>query len=439
MTRTRRGMRTAVVAVCAACAVLLLTTTGCSRMGAQPATSHATVAYSVPATSDAPELSGAAAVNAFGFDLIRQPSLRTAANPGGNEVVSPLSVHAALSMTLQGAAGNTAAEMRRTLHLSGNADAAASTYRILLDALAHRSAQQKLEVANALWIDSALQVKPEFLNANRISFGASARTLDFAHSDVVGVVNSWVAQQTHGMIAQAIDQVPTGTVIGLGDAIYFKGTWAQPFHKWATRPQTFHFEGGRAADVQMMHEDASLPIVREPGFSATRLQYSGGDSIAYLILPKAGHTLADVLGGLTPGRFAELGARLDSAAPTSTALALPKFDATLKGELSAPLASMGMPSAFDPAIADFSAMATPVPGAPIFIGAVDHTARIKVEETGTEAAASTAVMGTIGAKASFSPPPPIPFVCDPPFAMAIVDKPSGALLFLAAVRDPNAQ
>ena len=438
MTGSRGAIRSVLVLTCAAGVALMLATAGCSVASAPPPQSRATVAYSAPTTSDSPGLSGAAAVNAFGLDLIKQQSLRAAANPSGNEVVSPLSVHAALSMTLQGAAGDTAAEMRRTLHLSGDVTAAASTYRILLDTLSHRSARQKLEVANALWIDSALKVKPEFLNANRISFGASARTLDFSQTDLVAVVNAWAADKTHGMIDQAIDRVPTGTVIVLVDAIYFKGTWAQPFPTWATRPQSFRFESGQARDVSTMHETASLPVVREPGFSATRLQYSGGDSVAYLLLPDTGHSLDEVLGGLTPARFAEMGARLDSAMPTSTARALPRFDAMLKSELSTPLASMGMPSAFVPGAADFTAMATRAPGdEPIFIAAVDHTARMSVQETGTEAAASTEVFGAAGGRSV--QPKPVPFVCDHPFAMAIVDKPSGALLFIAAVRDPSAK
>jgi len=44
-----------------------------------------------------------------------------------------------------------------------------------------------------------------------------------------------------------------------------------------------------------------------------------------------------------------------------------------------------------------------------------------------------------GAAASVRLAPPVPFICDRPFAMAIVDTRTGALLFLAAINNPKLQ
>ena len=424
--------------VLAAALVAALGATGCAlaTRPANEATSHSQAAYSSAVTSEPAELTGASAVNAFGFDLMRE---RLAESPSatGNVVLSPLSVHAALSMALQGAAGKTAAEMQRTLHLSGDATAAASTYSLLLAALDDRSKEQTLSVANALWIDSTLAVKPEFLNANRISFGASARTLDFKSADVAGIVNAWVAEKTQGMVTHVIDRIDPRAVMLLGDAVYFKASWGEPFNAIATRPQLFHPSNGRPRSVPMMHEWTDLPVVKTATYSATRLGYKGGDSEAYLILPDSAHHLDDVLSRLTSTGFADLGARLDSVPPTLTALALPKFDTTVGSELTPTLRTMGMPSAFDSHTADFSGMATLTPDNPIFIESVIHKARLKVEEKGTEAAAATIIEMATGSVATRKEPTPVPFICDRPFAFAIVDRPTGALLFLAAINDPR--
>ena len=57
------------------------------------------------------------AATSFGFDLYR----RLRRTPG-NLVISPASITTALTMTWGGARGETAAQMRRVLHLEGTAD-----------------------------------------------------------------------------------------------------------------------------------------------------------------------------------------------------------------------------------------------------------------------------------------------------------------------------
>ena len=404
---------------------------GCGPTGKLPAPLCAPVSTS-PAV-----LSGAAAVNAFGLDLMR--TRIAASDPTGNVVLSPLSVHAALSMTLLGAKGQTAAEMQRTLHLTGDNDASASTYSMLLDALGNRSKEQTLTIANSIWVDSHLAVKRDFLNANRVSFGSAVKTMDFQRTDMVGVVNAWVAQNTHQMIQHIIDQLDPQTVMLLANAVYFKATWSEPFVSDLTRPQAFHLSSARTTDVPMMHDTRELPIAQAASYSATKLVYRGGDSAAYLILPSKGRSVESVLGKMSAAEFASLRKGLDSEAPTRTALALPEFDTAVGGSLADTLKSMGMPTAFDSATADFRAMATPPPGQNIWIGDVIHKARIKVDEQGTEAAAATVVEMRAGAMAPVRQAPPVPFICDRPFAMAIVDTRTGALLFLAAINNPKLQ
>lgn len=416
----------------AAVVALTLTAFGCASArqparSAVPAVPAAPIA--APASPEPSGLSGAAAVNAFGLDLMRARLASGTASE--NVVLSPLSVHAALSMTLQGARGKTAAEMQRMLHLSGDATAAASTYVMLLSALNDRSKAQTLTVANALWIDQNLQVKREFLNANRIGLGATAHTLDFRRDDVVGTVNKWVADNTNGMIKELIDRVDPDAVLLLTDAVYFKARWTREFDSRETHAQSFHPESEKPVTVPMMHATEPLPVVRTTTFSATKLEYFGGDSAAYVILPDKAHHLDDVVSGLTPTDFATLRERLDSAPLTETTLALPKFDTTVGGEIGPTLQTMGMPTAFDPLKADFSGMAT----GRLSIDSVIHKARLKVNESGTEAAAATEV----GMRKGYAPVDPPNFTCDRPFAFAIVDTKTGALLFLSAIRNPTAQ
>lgn len=68
----------------------------------------------------------------------------------------------------------------------------------------------------------------------------------------------------------------------------------------------------------------------------------------------------------------------------------------------------------------------------LFIQDVVHEGFVAVDENGTEAAAVTAVLvGTV------SVPPPATLQIDRPFIFAVIDRPTGATLFIGRVVDPS--
>jgi serpin B len=91
---------------------------------------------------------------------------------------------------------------------------------------------------------------------------------------------------------------------------------------------------------------------------------------------------------------------------------------------------MGMPDAFDPNRADFSAM---IGKKELFISAVIHKAFVEVNEEGTEAAAAT---GVVVGVTSIAPPPPT-FKADHPFVFFIRDNATRSILFLGRVLNPS--
>jgi serpin B len=94
-----------------------------------------------------------------------------------------------------------------------------------------------------------------------------------------------------------------------------------------------------------------------------------------------------------------------------------------------------MVQAFDPHAANFTGMCATTPdGDHLYVGDVLQKAMVAVQETGVEAAAATAV---IVAGTAIEEPAPVPVVLDRPFVMAIVDVPTGALLFLGHIEDPT--
>jgi serpin B len=105
---------------------------------------------------------------------------------------------------------------------------------------------------------------------------------------------------------------------------------------------------------------------------------------------------------------------------------LPKFGMEYKTSVGALLRALGMELAFTER-ADFSGMAK---DGGLFISDVIHQTFLNVDEDGTEAAGATAVM-MVGS--SVPQDPPFDMVVDRPFIFAIVDRPTGTVLFLGRV------
>jgi serpin B len=119
--------------------------------------------------------------------------------------------------------------------------------------------------------------------------------------------------------------------------------------------------------------------------------------------------------------------------PMPGTVMLPRFKATYRASLKAPLQALGMAPAFDRRSADFSNLCPP-PGA--YIDDVIHQALVEVNEEGTEAAAATAVVMETTALRT-TPPKSFTMIVDRPFSVAIDDRETGALLFLGAIFDPE--
>ena len=120
-------------------------------------------------------------------------------------------------------------------------------------------------------------------------------------------------------------------------------------------------------------------------------------------------------------------------------VSLPRFRIEMQEPLALKpmLTAMGMSLPFQPA-ADFSAMSNPAnPDEHLYIADAYHRAFIEVTESGTEAAAASAVIRVVrGAE----PQPPVPprFTADHPFLFLLRDVRTGSVLFMGRVSRPRA-
>jgi serpin B len=287
-----------------------------------------------------------------------------------------------------------------------------------------------LDIANALWVESTFPLSEGFVDLVVGHYGAEARNVDFAGAPETQrlLINDWVSDATADRINDLLGPgtVSEATRVVLTNAVYFKGSWLDEFDADLTRDGSFTNLEGDELTVPMMHRAGDVGYSEGFGCRAVSLPYSDGASSMLLILPDsdfAGFESrfdGEVLAGIVDGLDVE-----------EVILAMPSFEFTASYGLESALSALGMIDAFDPSMADFSGMTG---GRDLFVSAVVHKAFIRVDETGTEAAAATGVVMALTAMPSTEP---LRFVLDRPFLFVVTDGLTGSVLFMGRVADPS--
>jgi serine protease inhibitor len=371
------------------------------------------------------ERSAAAASARFGFELFahlrREP---------GNVFFSPLSIEMALAMASEGAAGETARQMRAILHLP---DGAALDFAPLSRQLSPADSAYDLVIANALWGDRQTNFKHQYLDKLRHQFDAELKQVDFADpTQTSTTINRWVSEVTRNRIKDLIATwaITPQTRLILTDAVYFKGRWKQAFDERLTSDQDFTPLQGPKVSVPFMEKTRKYRYAESALAQVLELSYAGGGLSMLVILPRRPADLDTVESELTLDGLNHWLTLLNSR---PVEVHLPRFRLETSCSLDQTLASIGMPDAFDSHRADFSGMDGT---RELFIGRVAHKAFVEADEKGTTAAAATGmIMPTATIRRDSEVP--VVFRADHPFVFLIRDAHTGAILFMGRMARPT--
>lgn len=367
--------------------------------------------------------------NAFGLDLFSRAA--SLAEKNENTTVSPLSVSLALAMTYNGAQGETKTEMEKAMKLSGlTPEQINNSHKALVAALQSSDPEVVLEIANAIFYGKGLIVEPDFVSASANFYDAKTEALNFYSStEALETINGWVAQKTHDKIPNILDQIDPQMAMILLNAIYFNGIWKSKFDKSGTKSLPFYLSDGTIKDVATMKLETSLEFTSNDLFSAVNLPYGNGQFQMTVLLPNEGKTTKTVISELKMDNWQKWMKNFEPAKPV--VVMMPRFKFSWDMELNDILKTMGMPKAFT-AMADFSGISK---DGGLYIDKVIHKTYIDVNETGTEAAAVTAVV--IRFTSTGEPDLRKHFTVNRPFLFAITEKTTGAILFIGEVTNPE--
>lgn len=398
-----------------AASTLLLTTLSCTNPdhNTQPGSTAGVLRVSTPFAMQTTD---------FAFDLLKR--INEEEKKDVNTFVSPLSLHIALGMLLNGAKGPTAQEIQKTLKLDAQTLAEANqTYASLMENLPGIDPKVKLTLGNSVWYRNNFTVEAAFQNLLRQDFKAEVTPLDFNSPTAKDRINQWASDQTNGKIKTVIKEIKPEHVMFLLNALYFKGDWKTQFKPEQTVDMPFKLVAGGTKSVKMMRMNVPLRRIFRPTYTAFELPYANGNFAMTVLLPNTNSSADALINTLNTAEWSTVQKGMTEG---TIDIGLPRFTLEYEIGLNNVLSKMGMPTVFTDA-ADLSGINR---NGNLKVDFVRQNTFVAVDEKGTEAAAVT----SIGVVPTSLPPS---YLCDRPFVFVIHEKTSGTVLFMGKIVEPQ--
>ncbi|CAM4707195.1 plasminogen activator inhibitor 1 [Caretta caretta] len=365
----------------------------------------------------------------FGVKVFREVAK---ASPDRNVAFSPFGVASVLAMLQMAAAGESRSQIKAAMEYGVNERGVPQALRWLRKELTAPKNQDKVDVADALFVQRDLGLAPGFMKTFTRAFRQTVKQVNFTEGERARfIINAWVQDSTHGMIS---DFLGPGTVddltrLVLVNAVYFKGLWKLPFPEAATHWRVFHKSDGSSVVVPMMEQTAKFNYG----------EFSTPDQVDYdvLELPYHGETLSMLiaapyrrevpLAALTRVLDARLvGEWKANMTRVPRLLVLPKFSLESESDLRQPLQQLGVRDVFNPSAADFTSLSAEES---LYVAQALQKVKIEVNESGTKASSATAAI-------LYARMAPLEIIMDRPFLFMVRHNPTGAILFMGQVMEP---
>ena len=356
-----------------------------------------------------------------------------------NLFYSSYSISSALAMTYEGAKGKTAEEMQAVLHLPNDKEKIHSDFASIFTEINKADKSYQLTTANALWAQNDYPFREDYFKTVDDYYSGKVTNLDFKtdteNSRVT--INNWVEDKTNDKIKDLIPKgiLTSDTRLVLTNAIYFKANWSSQFNAENTADGQFKLGSGASTTAEMMYQINDFKYGETKDLQILEMDYLGNDLSMLIILPKE-NDLNSLENSISVSNLASWEKNMDTEEVRVT---IPKFKFETKYFMAEDLKEMGMPTAFDGSLADFTGMWNRQRDENLYISQVIHQTFIEVAEAGTEAAAATAV---IVGETSAGPGPvtkPKVFTANHPFIFIIQQKDTGNILFMGRVSNPTTQ
>jgi serine protease inhibitor len=365
--------------------------------------------------------------SSFAFEFMHK--LLETQPAGDNLFVSPLSLHMALGMLLNGAENETSREILNALKMEGvSVEDLNNAYKTLVNDLPVADSKVSLGLANSAWYRSGFSVEADYQNVLKNSFNAEIAGLPFDDA-AKDKINNWASDKTNGKIKKVLDEINADHVMFLLNALYFKGDWTYQFDAKNTVDAEFQLENGESKKVKMMYVKSDFRASSNASYNAVSLPYANGQFNLTLVIPKGQNTVDKILEEMSAEDWNVL--QSTGLAKAAINVGLPRFTLDYSAKLNSTLDKMGIKKVFT----DAAELGKINKTADLYVDFIKQDAYLGIDEKGTEAAAVT----TIGIVLTSVLSDPQRYVCDRPFALIISENTSNTILFMGRIKNPESK
>ena len=308
--------------------------------------------------------------------------LKNTYESGENILISPLSVTYAIGMAANGSDMKTREEFENVLGIK--IDDLNNITKNYLNKI-NNLEEVKFNLADSIWIDknNNINLKKKFEEKTVEYYNADIFTEKF-NSKTVKKINKWVDKNTKGMIPEIINELSPDDIVILINALAFEGEWDEPYEDYQVEPGLFLNYDSSLADVSFLTSDVNN-YVSDGDFCGFFKEYSGYEYGFFALLPEKDVEIDDFVDNLDGEKFDQIFKNISYEYVVHTKI--PKFELEYNTSLKNTVENMGIKSAFEKN-ADFSLM-TDDKNRLLYISDICHHTYMKVDESGTKAAAVT--------------------------------------------------
>ncbi|XP_062385506.1 pigment epithelium-derived factor [Sardina pilchardus] len=362
-------------------------------------------------------LTGGQLVSKFNEEAKNTVNTQASQDSATNIFMSPLSVSLALTQLSMGASDQAEKQLYRALRYHTLQDP--KLHATLSGLLVSLKAPGKgFTSAARVLLPRRLRLKPGYLNDVEKQYGVKPSTLTGGPRDMK-TINDWVKKETGGKINPILSSpLPRNGGISSVGAAYFKGKWLTRFSQTSLK-ENFHLDGQEPVRVSMMHE-TNYPLKMgkdsDIGCMIAQVQMEEGVSMFIFLPDEVTQNLTQIVEVLTAEFVQDLSMTLHPA----------------KAELTLPVLKLSYATDFLPLLPDLGLSEwlantdlIKITAQPAKISGVFHKVAMEMAPEGSQRATAT------------DQPLHMTYRVDRPFVFLIRDEPTGTLLFIGKVLNPQ--
>lgn len=282
-----------------------------------------------------------------------------------------------------------------------------------------------IEIKTLLWMKEGLKVNQKNLDKISADYDVVLKQVDFTNPDTISIIDKTIDEATHGLVPEIQSDIQPDTQLLLTDILYFKAMW-EAFNEEATTNCLFYGTRGKVK-VPMMHCLDSTDYCESEYYQMVRLPYMCMSEphkhfSMRIILPKKGYSLYEALYDIWNNEFPY------DFSVEEVKLSLPRFTAESNINMKEILTNIGLGYLYE------STDIIPSLVKHIQLSEIAQRVKIKVDESGTEAAALTYCCD-VGCAMIDEKPQPIVMNVNRPFVFEIVEETTSTVLFTGVIKN----